>query len=143
MFQKILDDISNKFSEHFEKKKQEQEHFERMQREFEFNQRIQLNERDKQEAFKSAQQDAFRRAKTKTGIERLRAINRAERLGEQGSSTFFSKLSMYTQKNMKRVEQNKARTKLIREHAEKMKRENLEKRQMQRNQRMNFPGRKY
>ncbi len=143
MFQKILDDISNKFSEHFEKKKQEQQEFERMQREFEFNQRIQLNERDKQEAFKSAREDALHRAKTKTGMERLRAINRAERLGEQGSNTFFSKLSMYTQKNMKRMEQNKNRTKVIRENAERMRKENLEKRQNARIQRMNIPGRRY
>ncbi len=132
----ILKSIGDKISEHFEKKRQEQEEFEAMRRQAQFEERIAQEQKEKRDALKRAREEAIRTAKNKTGIQRLRALNRASRLTESNPGTLFSTLSQRTQENLKRTEENIRRNQRIRLEAKRLREERLRKAQLERIRRM-------
>lgn len=134
--EKAWSNITEKVSEHFEKKRREQEEFENMKRQADFQHRIEQEQEEKQRTFEDTKKLAYERAEKETGIRKLRALNRAERLS-QNPNSFFTKLSQHTQKNLQRSAENKQRSQMIRACAQKMRQEEMERRQQERLVKMN------
>ena len=82
--------------------------------------------------------NAQKQAAEMSGLQKLRAVNRARRLqeGDPEQPNFFRKFSEYTQKNLAKREANLQRTKEMRETAQKMKEERLIKQQEAREDRI-------
>ena len=131
MFQKIWSNISQRISEHFEKKRQIQEEFEQMQRQAEFSERIALEQDQKKKNLEEARRKALEDFHNKTGIQKLQALNRLKTL-ENNTDSVFSKLSQHTQRNLKRTEENKKRNMLVRQIAQDMRNEKLRNAQLDR-----------
>ena len=134
IFQNLRDEVQD----HFSKRKEERARFEAIQREVEFQKRQMFEERYKENALEVARASAIRAAEKKSGIAKLRAMNRADRLTEPGetSGTFWGKLSEYTQKNVARREDNIRRTEGLRDAAKKMREQKLVEQQRLRKQRI-------
>ena len=139
----ILDNIKEGIQGHFDKKKQQKEMMEQLEVEAAIEKQKLFKEKFRENALEVAKAQAYKEAAEKSGLQKLRATNRARRLNEDtvAPGTFFSKLSDYTKKNISQREDNLARTKLMRETAEKMKLEREQKRVTEREQRIqNRPG---
>lgn len=136
---KIFSKIGDKINEHFEKKKQEQEELERMRKEAEFQRIIQKEQEQRDNALLAVKRNLLEQAEKKQGIQRLRAISQAQRIGEN-TNPILSKLSEHTRKNMQRTEENKRRNQIIREEAKRMRLERLERTQNERILRMKYRG---
>ncbi len=127
MFENLFGNIKDKVNEHFEKKKLEKEDFERMQREVDFKQKQIFEEEFKKNALEVAKSKAKKDAAKLSGLQKLRALNRAERLTQSGNDpgSVFSKFSEYTQKNLAKREENLKRTETMRNEAKKMREEKI------------------
>ena len=134
----IFDNLKQSVQDHLEKKKKEREEFQQLQREAENHRKIEFAAAFREDAFRVAKSKAKKDAAKLSGLQKLRAINRARRLDETGTdpNSFFSKLSAHTQRNMQRTEENKKRTVEIRAAAQQMKDEKMDNNINQRQQRM-------
>ena len=133
-FDKISEGIKNSFV----KKKQEREVMEQLHREAEAQRLETFKEQFKIDSKKVAIAKAKKDAAEKSGLQRLRAMNRARNLSSQEAQpgTWFEKLGDYTRKNIAKREENLKGTKMLREEAEKMKKQTLSDRQREREDRM-------
>lgn len=127
----IIDGIKNGFKKHFDKKKEEREMLEKLQLEAEMQRRTMFQQEFKENALEVARAKAKQDAAKLSGLQKLRATNRARRLTQDGQNpgSSFSKLSEYTQKNLARTEENKKRTQEMRETAKKMREDRLAEQQ--------------
>ncbi len=134
----ILDTIKSGIQDHFDKKKEEREMMERLQREARASQILLFEEQFKKNALEVAKAKAHQDAAKLSGLQKLRATNRASRLTETGGNpgSWFSKLSEHTQKNLAQREENLKRTKEMRETAKKMREDSMAKRIKERQERM-------
>ena len=125
MFENVFANIKDKVNEHFEKKKLEKEDFERMQREADFQQKQIFEEQFKKDALEVARAKAKKDAANLSGLQKLRAVNRARNLTQSGNDpgSIFSKFSEYTQRNLAKREENLKNTEAMRNEAKKMREE--------------------
>ena len=77
MFESLFGNIKDKVNEHFDKKKLEREEFERMQREADFQQKNIFQEEFKKNALEVARAKAKKDAAELSGLQKMRAMNRA------------------------------------------------------------------
>lgn len=134
----IFESIKSGISGHFEKKKKEREMMEQLQLEAEQQRRLIFQEEFKKNALEVARAKAKKDAAKLSGLQKLRAVNRARRLTETGKEpgSMFSKLSEYTQKNLAKREENLKRTEEMREMAKKIREEKLAEQRKLREERM-------
>lgn len=130
----FLDTIKQSVQKHLDKKKEERERIERIQKDVEVQENIVFEKKYRENALKVAIDRAERDAERKSGIQRLQARNRVNRLKESQDNptpNTFAKFRDYTQRNLARQEENLKRTAEMREVAKKMREENLGKKQSQ------------
>jgi len=134
----VLEDIKEGITKHFDKRKQDREMMEKLQKEADLQQAQIFQEEFKRNALEVAKARAKKQAAELSGLQRLRATNRARRLTESGTTpgSFFSKLSEYTQKNIANREANLKRTAEMRGVATEERKRQLESQQKQRQTRM-------
>ncbi len=126
----FLDSIKNSFQSHLDKKQEQKEFEERLRFEASIQEKQIFEQEFKKNALEVARSRAMKDAAEKSGLQKLRATNRARRLTESGDTnqgTMFSKLSAMTQRNMANREQNLKRTKEMRDTAKKMREDRLQK----------------
>ena len=119
----IFDSIKESLANHFDKQKEDKEMMEKlrkeanMQRQLAFEQQFKINA--KEVAIAKAKKDAARLS----GLQKLRAENRARQLqkSDTDSGNFFNKFQEYTQKNIARREQNMNMTKKMQEDVKNIK----------------------
>ena len=109
-----------------------------LQREADMERAKAFKEQFKIDAKQVAISQAKRDAANLSGLQKLRATNRANRMQTQEPTpgTFFGKLSEYTKKNLANREDNLKRTAQIRKVAEEEKQKKLGERISQRESRM-------
>lgn len=119
----FLNSISSAFRDHFDKKKEEREIMERVQKEAEIQRLEVFEENLRKNSLEVAKAKALKDAAEKSGLQRLRQINRAKNLASSQAppGSFFEKLGGYTQKNLARREANLAKTEALRKAAQEMK----------------------
>lgn len=134
----FFDTVKEGVQGHFDKKKQEREELERMQREVDFQRKQIFEEEFKKNALIVARGEAKKRAANLSGLQKLRAVNRARNLTQSGQDpgSFFSKLSEYTQKNIAKREDNMKRTEELRNVGKQMREEKLSEQQKIRQERL-------
>lgn len=137
-FSNAFESIQQKIQERQQKKKEEQEFTRRLQLQAEVEGRIAFEEEYKKNAKIVAIAKAKRDAASKSGLQKMRAEDRARRLQESGSEpgSFFDKMATYTQKNLAKREENLKRTAEARDAAKKMRDQKLTEQQRQRVGRM-------
>jgi len=128
----IWDTIKSGFKKHFDKKKEEQEMMDRLRLEARMQQQQIFEEEFRKNAFEVSKAKAKKQAANLSGLQKLRAMNRARNLSDTGQNpgSFLSRLGEYTQKNLAKREENIKRTAELREAAKKMREEKLAERQM-------------
>lgn len=134
----FLDSFKNSVQNHFDKQKEEREMIERIQKEARAHKLQVMEEEFRANSLKVAEAQAKRDAATKSGLAKLRAINRARNLSNPNNppDSFFAKLQDYTQKNIARREENMKRTEEMRNTAEQMKQDRSTKIKQEREIRM-------
>lgn len=133
----FFDTVKQSISNHFDKRKEDREMMERLQKEADMQRRIVFEQEYKKSVLEVATAQAKKDAASKSGLQKLRAMNRVrnlEKSNPEDSGNFFQRLSVYTQKNIARREENLKKTEMLRSEAEKIKTENLQKKAFQRNQ---------
>lgn len=137
-FSNIFDSIQNRIQEGQQRKKEEKEFLRRHQLEIETQRRDVFEEEFKKNARLVAIAQAKKDAAQKSGLQKLRAVNRARNLehqsGEPGS--FFDKMSQYTQRNLAKREENLKKTAEARNMAKKMREEKLAEQKKLRGERL-------
>ena len=136
----IFDSIKSSMAKRSDKKKEEKEMLEKMQFEADVQRRIIFQEEFKKNALEVARAQAKKQAASASGLQKLRAENRARRLTETNISnpnSFLAKVSEFTQKNIAKRQENMKRTEDIRKTADEMKKERLTGNQQQRVDRIN------
>ena len=130
----LLDNIKEGIKNHFDRKKEDREMMEKMEKEINFQKQQIFKEEFKKSALEVARAEAKKEANKKSGLQRLRATNRARNLQRNNipPGSIFSKLSEYTQKNLANREANIKKTEEMREAARKMREETMSKRLEQR-----------
>lgn len=125
----FFDSIKQGIKNHFDKQRERREQLEQLQQQADAEANIVFQEQFKKHSIEIAKAKAYKDAAKKSGIQKLRAINRARRLSETGAppGSLFAKLSEYTQKNIAKREENLERTKAMREEAEKLRQERMDK----------------
>ena len=139
MFENFLGNLKQKFQESQERKKQEKLEMERMQREVDFERQRVFQAEFKKNALEIAIGQAIKDAASKSGLQKLRSLNRLRRLNEPNATdpaNFFANFSAYTQRNLAKREENLKRTKVMREEAKKIREEDIKKRMEQRQNRI-------
>jgi len=137
---RIFDSIKEGITNHFERRKQDREMMERLQKEADMQRRIVFQQEYRKNALEVATAQAKKDAASKSGLQKLRAMNRVrnlEKSNPEDTGNFFQKLSVYTQKNIARREENLEKTEMMRSEAQKIKNNNLQKKPFQRNGTMN------
>lgn len=125
----IWDKLTSGVQKHLDKKREEREWMEGLQREAQAHEKIIFEKQFKEDALKVAQSKAKKDAAKLSGLQKLRALNRARRLTEPGQGdTLFSKISQFTQKNIKNREENLKRTEELRQAATKMRKDDMKER---------------
>jgi len=127
MFENFFGGLKEKFQESQEQKRIEKEELARMQREVDFQKKQIFEDEFKKGALEVAKAQAKKDAAKLSGLQKLRALNRARRLTESGAdnpTNMFSKLSQYTQRNIAKREENIKRTEEMREAGKKISQEN-------------------
>ncbi len=124
--------------DYFNKKSEDRLEMEAVQRQLDIERRREFMLNFKRNSLEVVRAKAQQDAMEKSGLNKLRAMNNAARLGEAGPApgTFFEKMRDYTQKNLANREQNLARTKIMQQGAEEQKMISKVKREAQR---MNSP----
>ena len=137
-FQNIIGNIQEKIHERQQKQKEEQEFMRRLQLEAQAHQRITFEEEFRKNSKEVAIARAKKQAAEASGLQKLRAMNRARRLQEDGNEpgSFFDKMKDYTQKNLARRDENLKRTAEARDVAKQMREQKLSEQQKLREERM-------
>lgn len=126
MFENLLGSLKSSIKEHFDKKKEQQEEIDRMNREAKILAQQVFQDEFKKNALEVARAEAKKDAAKKSGLQKLRAMNRANRLTEPANpGGAMAKFSEYTQKNLLKREENIKRTKELREEGKKMREERM------------------
>ncbi len=139
MFENFLGNLKQKFQDHLNRKEEEKREMERMQREIDFERKRVFQEEFKKNALEIAIGQAKKDAASKSGLQKLRSLNRLRRLNEPNATdpaNFFANFSAYTQRNLAKREENLKRTKVMREEAKKIREEDMKKRMEQRQNRI-------
>ena len=131
----FIENLKEGIRNHFDKKKEDREMMEKMQREIDFQKKEIFQEEFKKNALEVAKSQAKKQAAQMSGLQKLRATNRARNLQKNqiAPGSIFSKFSEYTQKNLANRESNIKRTEELRSTAKKMREEDMTKRSKQRN----------
>ncbi len=126
----FFDSISSGIKNHFNKNREQREMMEGLQKEADAQRLMEFKEQFAIDAKEVAIARAKRDAAEKSGLQKLRAVNRARNLSHSGPEpgTFFEKLSDFTKKNKARMDENLKRTAEIRGIAEKDRKDALSKR---------------
>jgi len=134
----VLKSISDGVQSYFDKRNEDREVMDNLRHEAEAQKRLIFEEEFKKNALEVAKAEAKKEAAEKSGLQKLRAMNRTRRLNEikDPSNSIFGKLGEYTQKNLARREENLKRTHELREAAKKMREEKLREQQQQRQERI-------
>lgn len=134
----LFDSIKGAVSGHFDKKKEEQELFDNVQKEAQAIRMKTLEEEFRKNATEVAISTAKKDAAQKSGLQKLRALNRARNLTnpQEPKGSFFENLSEYTHKNIARREENLSKTEMLRKEADKMRKEKQAKQVSEREKRM-------
>jgi hypothetical protein len=108
----IFDSIKESLANHFDKQKEDKEMMERLRKEADMQRRLAFEEQYKINAKEVAIAKAKRDAARLSGLQKLRAENRARQLESSSgeSAGMFQKFQEYTQKNIARREQNLSMT---------------------------------
>ncbi len=138
----FFDSISDGIKNHFSKKDEEREMMEKLQKEANMIRRQEFEDHFREDAKKVAISKAKSDAARLSGLQSLRATNRARRLSNDPPTpgTFFGRMSELTQQNKARMQENLARTAEMRGKAEKLKQEKMDRIISERNQRMPNKG---
>ena len=113
---------------HFEKRQQEKEMMEKLQFEADMQRRQMFQEQFRKDSLEVARAQAMREAAEKSGLQKLRAMNRARNLSNDSNSppgSFFEKLGEYTRKNVAKREDNLKKTAMMREEAKKLREQRM------------------
>lgn len=139
---KLFDTIKGGIANHFDKLKRRREEVEQIQREADLEANEIFRQQFKKDSLEVAKKKAYIDSARLSGIQKLRATNRAMRLGEnnQPPTSFLGKVSEYTRKNLAKREQNLERTRKMREEAEKIRQQKQEERLVERQKRMATTG---
>ncbi len=135
----FFDTIKNSFQSHLDKKKEQRDFEDRLRFEAKVQEKQIFEQQFKKDALEVSRSRAMKEAAEKSGLQKLRAVNRARRLTESGDTnqgTMFSKLSEMTQRNIAKREQNLKRTQEMRDTAKKMREDRMQKQVQERQQRM-------
>ncbi len=130
MFENLLGNLKEKFAESAERKRIEKEDLARMQRETDFERRKIFQEEFKKGALEVAKAHAKKDAAEKSGLQKMRALNRLRNLNSpeaNNPSNFFTNFSAYTQRNLAKREENMKRTEELRKEAQKIREDRLQK----------------
>ena len=121
------DNLKSDWAEKAENKKEEEKIVRRLKIEAEVEKRRVFEEEFRKNTFEIARGKAKREAAEKSGLQKLRALNRARNLTQSGSDpgSVFSKFSTYTQRNLAKREENLKTTEAMRNEAKKMRGENM------------------
>ena len=119
----FFDSITNGIKGHFDKQAENRKMMEDLQREIDLEKKRIFAEEYRANALEVAKAKAKKEAAQKSGLQKLRSLNRAKRMSENNivPGSFFDKLSEYTKKNIARREENIKRTQLMRQAAEELK----------------------
>ena len=124
----ILDTIKSGIQGHFDKNREQKELEERLR--FEANvHKMQIYEEEfRKNALEVARSQAKKEAVERSGLQKLRAVNRSAILqrGNVAPGSFFEKMRDFTQKNKSNREENLKKTEQMREAAKKMREERLQ-----------------
>lgn len=123
---KFSDSVNSKVQGYFDKRKEDREEEEKLRTEQRRLEKLEFEKAFKDSARKAARIKAQRDAASKTGLGRLRALNRADNL-KGDKPPMLSKLSEYMQKNLAKREENLRKSKMLQDEADKMKQERLRK----------------
>lgn len=130
----FFDVVKSTIQQSLDKKKEDKEMMDRLRKEAAMEERILFEKAFKENSLEVAKKKAYEDAAKKSGIQKLRATNRARRLTESSQAdNFIGKLSAFTQKNMARRDENLKRTAELRQVAGEEKQKQDSKR-FQRNQ---------
>lgn len=135
----ILDSFKRSFQNHFDKQKEEREMMEKIQQEARAHKLQIMEEEFRKNSLLVAEAHAKKEAATKSGLQKLRATNRARNLANPqmaSPGSLFEKLGEYTQKNLAKREDNLKKTAEMRKVAEEMKIERAVKMKKEREERM-------
>lgn len=134
----FFDSISNGIKNHFDKNREQREMMEGLQKEADAQRLMAFKEQFAIDAKEVAIVQAKRDAAEKSGLQKLRAVNRVRNLSHGGPEpgTFFEKLSNFTKKNKARMGENLKRTAEIRAIADKDRKDALSKRVSDRESRL-------
>ncbi|KKK89452.1 hypothetical protein LCGC14_2732930 [marine sediment metagenome] len=138
MFENFLGNLKQKFQDHLNRKEEEKREMEKMQREIDFERKRVFQDEFKKNALKIAVGQAKKDAANKSGLQKLRSLNRLRRLNEPNATdpgNFFANFSAYTQRNLAKREENLKRTQAMREEAKRIREEDMKKRMEQRQNR--------
>lgn len=124
--------------DYFDTKSVERQQMEAMKREIDIQYRLEFEKEYKQNSLEVAKERAKQDALQKSGLAKMRAINRVSRLDEGGPppGSILEKLSDYTKKNLAKRDENLARTKIMREEAKRTIASDQAKRETERTNRM-------
>lgn len=140
----LLDSLKESFKRSNQRKQREKEIINDARLEVEIEKQRLFQEQFKINSLEVAKSQAYREAAEKSGIQKLRALNRSRRLNENNITpgSVFERLSEYTKKNLANREENLERTKAMREAAKEMKESRESQRLLQRKGSMvaNHPG---
>ncbi len=119
----ILDSLKESFKRSSERKQRDKEIINEARLEVEIEKQKLFQEQFKINSLKVAKSQAYKEAAEKSGLQKLRAVNRSRRLNENNIApgSVFERLSEYTKKNLAQREENLERTSVMREAAKEMK----------------------
>jgi len=123
----IIDTIKSGIQGHFNKNREQKELEERLRFETAIQKRQIYEEEFRKNALEVAKSQAKKEAAERSGLQKLRAVNRSSRLQERNVApgSFFEKMRDFTQKNKANREQNMKRTEEMRNTAKKMQEDRL------------------
>lgn len=120
----ILDSIKEGVRGHFDRKKEDKEAMDKLRKEADMQQRLLFEQEFRKNALEVAKAKAKKDAAQASGLQKLRAINRARRLSQQTPDQqpmgFLSKLSEHTRRNLANREANLKRTEEMRKAAKEI-----------------------
>lgn len=135
----VFDTIKAGIRNQFDKRKADRELMEKLQKEAEMQRRQAFEDQFRIDAKEVALAHAKKESAKRSGLQKLRAINRTRNLNRTDNENpggFFEKLADYTRRNVARREENLKRTEMMRGEASKMREERLQSNKMGRDERI-------
>lgn len=119
----IWDSLKESLQRNSERKEREKQIINDARLEVEIEKQKIFQEAFKKNALEVAKGQAYKEAAEKSGLQKLRAVNRSRRLNENNITpgSIFERLSEYTKKNLANRQENLDRTKAMRNTALEMK----------------------